>query len=92
MIARTETKNAQNESSLQAYETSDVVTGVIAFDNQTGFNDADCTARDGKVFSFDDARVEQGKEHPNYTLSVGRRMSLTHWRHRRLRCSTYSQS
>ena len=69
MIARTETKNAQNESSLQAYEQSDVVIGVRAFDNQTGYNDEDCTLRDGRVFSIADAREEQRKEHPNYTLS-----------------------
>lgn len=69
MIARTETKHAQNEATLRAYEQSDVVTGVRAWDNQTGFNDADCTERDGKIFTILEARVEESKEHPNYTLS-----------------------
>ena len=69
MIARTETKWAQNVSSLTAYESTDAIDGVIAFDNQTGFNDADCTARDGQVFTIEEAKVEQEKEHPNGTLS-----------------------
>ncbi|MEE8465603.1 MAG: phage portal protein, partial [Dehalococcoidia bacterium] len=69
MIARTETKFAQNASSLEIYKASDVVTGMLAFDNQTGFNDVDCTLRDGKVFTFDEAESEMNAEHPNGTLS-----------------------
>ncbi|MEE8466037.1 MAG: phage portal protein, partial [Dehalococcoidia bacterium] len=69
MIARTETKFAQNASSLEIYKASDVVTGMLAFDNQTGFNDIDCTLRDDKVFTFDEAESEMNAEHPNGTLS-----------------------
>ena len=69
MIARTETKFAQNASSLEIYKASDVVTGMLAFDNQTGFDDDECTLRDGKVFTFDEAESEMSLEHPNGTLS-----------------------
>jgi len=69
LIARTETKFAQNASSMEAYRASEVVEGVLAFDNQTGFGDADCTARDGTVYSFDDADAQTAAEHPNGTLS-----------------------
>ncbi|MEE8465150.1 MAG: phage portal protein, partial [Dehalococcoidia bacterium] len=69
MIARTETKFAQNASSLEIYKASDVVTGMLAFDNQTGFNDDDCTLRDGKTFTFPEAESEMNAEHPNGTLS-----------------------
>lgn len=69
MIARTESKFAQNVSSLAAYRRSEVVTGVIAWDNQTGYGDSDCTARDGKVYSFEEA--EKTIDHPNGTLSWG---------------------
>lgn len=69
MIARTETKFAQNASSLEIYKASDVVTGMLAFDNQTGFNDIDCILRDDKVFTFDEAESQMNAEHPNGTLS-----------------------
>lgn len=68
-IARTEVKYAQNVSSISAYKKSEVVTGLLAFDNQTGYNDGDCTARDGKVYSFADAEEQTDAEHPNGTLS-----------------------
>lgn len=69
VIARTETKYAQNVSSIEAYKKSDVVTGLRAFDNQTGYNDEDCTERDGKVYSFAEAENLTAEEHPNGTLS-----------------------
>ena len=69
MIARTETKWAQNVSSIEAYRRSDVVTGLMAFDAQTGSTDADCELRNGRVYSFEDAEREQALEHPNGTLS-----------------------
>lgn len=69
MIARTETKYAQNRSSSEIYRASDVVKGMLAFDNQTGFNDDDCTLRDGRTFSFDEADQQMDAEHPNGTLS-----------------------
>lgn len=69
LIARTETKFAQNVSSLATYLEADAVTGVLAFDNQAGFGDDDCTARDQTVFSFAAAEAETELEHPNGTLS-----------------------
>ena len=71
LIARTETKYAQNVSSLQAYRQSDVVTGLLTFDAQLGDTDADCEARNGQVYSFEDAERETGREHSNGTLSWG---------------------
>ena len=69
MIARTETKYAQNVSTIHAYRHSEVVTGLQAFDNQSGFDDEDCAARDGTIFGFDEADAETAREHPNGTLS-----------------------
>ena len=69
LIARTETKYAQNVSSLQTYRQSDVVTGLLAFDAQIGDTDADCEARNGQVYSFEDAERETAREHSNGTLS-----------------------
>ena len=71
LIARTETKYAQNQSSIAAYRQSDVVTGLLAFDNQTGFGDDECVARDGRIFTFDEAESELATEHPQGTLSFG---------------------
>jgi hypothetical protein len=71
LIARTETKYAQNRSSLEAYQSADAVTGVIAYDNRIGFDDDECSARDGQFFTFDDAAIETDDEHPNGTLSWG---------------------
>ena len=69
LIARTETLHAQRVSSLEAYRASDVVTGVVAFDNQTGFDDAECIARNGRVFTFEEAEAEMAAEHPSGTLN-----------------------
>ena len=71
LIARTETKFAQNQSSIATYRESDVVTGLLAFDNQTGYDDAECIARNGQVFTFEQAEAEMASEHPNATLSWG---------------------
>ena len=69
MIARTETKYAQNESSIQAYENSDVVTGLRIFDAQLGDTDADCEALNGRIVSFAEARQIGMLDHPNCTRS-----------------------
>ena len=71
MIARTETKWSQNESSLVAYELSPDITEVVAFDAQLGpdRSDPDCIARNGRTFTIKQARSEMGREHPNGTLS-----------------------
>ena len=71
LIARTETKWAQNTSSLVAYENSADITKVVAYDAQLGASrsDPDCIARNGREFLIKDAKVELSKEHPNGTLS-----------------------
>lgn len=69
LIARTETKFAQNISSLATYDSMDVVTGVMAFDAQAGPTDADCEARNGQTFNTAQARQLTDAEHPNGTLS-----------------------
>ena len=69
LIARTETKFAQNVSSMEVYRAADVITGVLAFDDQLGDGDDECSARNGQVFTFDQADAETDKEHPNGTLS-----------------------
>ena len=71
LIARTETLHAQRVSSLETYRASDVVTGVVAFDNQTGYGDEECVARDGRVFTFEEAEAEMAAEHPQGTLNFG---------------------
>ena len=71
LISRTETKFAQNQSSIATYRQSDVVTGLLAFDSQLGSFDDECDARNGTVYSFDDAERETASTHPNDTLSWG---------------------
>ena len=66
VIARTETHFAQNEASLDTYREGGF-THVVAVDNQTDFDDADCKERDGQVFTVEEA---QGiSDHPNGTLN-----------------------
>lgn len=69
LIARTETKYAQNISSLEAYQQSEAVKGLLAFDAQGADSDADCISRDGMTFTFAEASSELAREHPNGTLS-----------------------
>jgi hypothetical protein len=70
LIARTETKYAQNISSLTVYEASPNVSRLLAFDAQgVGESDADCEARNGRMFTVSEARYELSLEHPNGTLS-----------------------
>ena len=45
-----------------------MVTALIGFDAQLGETDAECMARDGQLFDFDEAMEIQ--EHPNGTWSV----------------------
>ena len=66
VIARTETHWAQNVVSLDAYKEAGFEE-VQAVDNQGGFNDADCSERDGKKFSLEEA--EGISDHPNGTLN-----------------------
>ena len=71
LISRTETTFAQNQSSIATYRQSDVVTGLLAFDSQLGSFDDECDARNGTVYSFDDAERETASTHPNDTLNWG---------------------
>ena len=66
IIARTETKNAQNISSLEAYK-SGGVSHVEIVDGQIPTSDEDCIARNGQVISI--AEAERTDDHPNGTLS-----------------------
>ena len=50
------------------YRGTDVVTARIGFDAQLGETDAECMARDGQLFDFDEAR--EIVDHPNETWNV----------------------
>lgn len=69
MIARTETKFAQNQSTIETYRANDQVRGVMVFDNRIGFNDPECTARNGRIVTQEEAQQMALEEHPNGTLS-----------------------
>jgi len=70
MIARTETKYAQNISSIECYEGSDTVTALMVFDGRLDTSDEECMARDGDEVSFEEGRAMADSEHPNGTLSL----------------------
>jgi HK97 family phage portal protein len=61
MIAHAETMHAQRLTSIECYETSGKVHGLVAFD---GTDDEECAARNGQEFGFDQARLETEAEHP----------------------------
>lgn len=69
VIARTEAKYAQNISSIEAYKSSDTITGVMVFDAQLGPTDAECEALDQTVVSFEEAERLAESEHPNGSRS-----------------------
>ena len=74
LIARTETKYAQNVSTLQHYEASDTIREVLVFDDQIGHSEVDhdhteCADRNGRVVTFAEAELMKDLEHPNGTLS-----------------------
>ena len=71
VIARTETKYAQNISSIASYRSSGVVKGLIIYDAQAGPTDAECEDRNGDVIGFDEGERLSSGEHPNGTLSFG---------------------
>lgn len=68
LIARTETLHAQRISVAQAGASAGF-TRYLAFDNRTGFGDAECVARDGMEMTFDEMMAAIGEEHPGGTLS-----------------------
>ena len=67
LIARTETAWAQGESTAAAYEAAGVQM-VEMVDDQIGYGDADCVARNGRVVTVNEYRSELAAEHPNHTL------------------------
>lgn len=69
VIARTETKYAQNRMSLEAYRASENVTDVIVFDARLGPTDEECEALDGTTVSMEEALRLMETEHPNGTRS-----------------------
>jgi hypothetical protein len=69
VISRTETKYAQNVSTLESAKASGTFDSMLAFDSQKGSFDDECDERNGQYFSFDDAEAETEKEHVNGTLS-----------------------
>jgi hypothetical protein len=69
IIARTETKYAQNYSSLEAYRASDTVTDVLIFDAQLGPTDEICESLNGETVSLEEALYLMEQEHPNGTRS-----------------------
>jgi HK97 family phage portal protein len=69
VISRTETKYAQNVSSIEIAKGSGTFNAMLAFDDQIGYHDEDCMERNGQTFSFDEAEVETAAEHPNGSLS-----------------------
>jgi hypothetical protein len=69
VIARTETKYAQNWSSLEAYRASDTITDVLVFDAQLGPTDEECEAINGETVGLEEAMALMESEHPNGTRS-----------------------
>lgn len=68
MIARTEMRAAQNRSAIEHYRTMPTVQNVVAFD---GDQDEECAARNGQIFTLDEAEVEDADTHPNCVLAFG---------------------
>lgn len=68
LIARSETAHAQRSSSLLHYRANGNIQKVVAFD---GIGDEECAARNGQIFSLDEAEIENDATHPNCVLSFG---------------------
>ena len=68
MIAKTETHNAQRQSTIEGYRASGLVELVRAIDGVGGDTDDICLDRDGKIFTLEDSLNETTLEHPNGTL------------------------
>jgi len=69
VIGRTETKYAQNVSTLQAYKQSDTIGAVQIADGRLENSCDYCISIDGEIVSFTDAEVLAASEHPNGTRS-----------------------
>jgi hypothetical protein len=74
VIARTETKFAQNKSSIEAAKGGAGIVGMTMIDAQLGPTDAECEAIDGQEVSFEDAEQLIAEEHPNGTRACIPRM------------------
>ena len=69
VIARTETKYAQNVSSIAVGRAADTVTAMQVVDAQLGPTDEDCELLDGQIVTFAEAESLALEEHPNGTRS-----------------------
>jgi len=69
VIARTETKFAQNYSSIEIYKDSPDITSLQVVDGQLPTSDEECIMRDGLIVNFSEASDLMNIEHPNGTLS-----------------------
>ena len=69
MIARTETKHAQNRSSATTYRLAGI-TEVMLIDDQLGYGDAECSARNGTTVPLQEGEDLITQEHPNGTLRL----------------------
>lgn len=69
LISRTETKFAQNVSSLSYYRETPGLVGLRAYDARLGDTDEDCLMRNGQTFDVGDADRITQEEHPQGTLS-----------------------
>lgn len=68
LIARTETKYAQNRSSMETYRAAGFEQ-IMLVDDQLGYGDEECSTRNGQIHPFGvaDEIISQG-DHPNGTL------------------------
>src|SRR6185295_14358538 len=64
MIARTEITYARNIATAEVSRSAGF-TSYLAFDNRTGYDDEECSARNGQTFSFDEMMALIAEEHPN---------------------------
>jgi len=69
LIARTETKYAQNISSLEAYRGADSIGAIQVLDSQLGSFDEYCDSVNGIIVTFEEADRLAEEEHPNGTRS-----------------------
>lgn len=70
VIARTETKWAQNVSAMEIYRNAENVTGIQIFDARIGDqHDQRCIELDGRTVSVEEAAAIEPLEHPNCSRS-----------------------
>ncbi len=74
VIARTETKFAQNVSSIEASKDGAGIVGMTCIDAQLGPTDEECEDLNGQDVSFEEADQLAQDEHPNGTRSFIPRM------------------